>query len=689
MIKELVQFTNSLENEVFSWNLNPSEGFHLLLEINQNDETFTLQSAYYPKAKVPVEDIKDDKERVILEKCLFLEQLSTRIGTNMNKVFDLGGKKIFSCNPFIISFKKDNYSQIENSLDEFFEKGREICLNETEDIEMALLFKRQISKVLKEIKLIEQKVTIDFKGTKATEVYKPYNKLTGKQMIFIYLSKVYKKDGTEYIPKHKEVYGNYLSKKGFNQDNETYKIAELEIDETLSYHFHSKIFKKRKNSKGKEEFSTDRNEQFKEAHIINNFGINDYLNGLNAKKPYLEHKTACFQNGISQYIDERYAATLNKFDKLINTNKILPNPLPIIIDNINNDANAIDQQTYLSIYKIGFEKSLALFKDKVVKMGFTEIFQELFKNNSQQRLSNFYLFNYSGGKIRDFDFVTNFNYEIKELVIKNLFYNNEFIKDEKIKNVFEFERKVVIPIFNNGLVTRYRPDPKLENRYAFIYKYFDDIESKDYKGNMYQLVTKYRKAFYDFIYKGRSSAITSSMLLDIILTGLKDDIKLDNFKNGKHLNRDSILGKLNILFSIYDYFNITNNDLTMASKIEQFRKDLQDIIVNSRHLQDGENELFAFIAGQVVYYIQSKSKTADKSYIRLEPFLAKSRGKDFKEVIKDEFGKYKHENYSREFSYPFAEINIFSLQDDINTKDLLPYFLGGFFSDNLLFPGKQ
>ena len=57
----------------------------------------------------------------------------------------------------------------------------------------------------------------------------------------------------------------------------------------------------------------------------------------------------------------------------------------------------------------------------------------------------------------------------------------------------------------------------------------------------------------------------------------------------------------------------------MASKLEEQRVFMVALSQGEAILENDEQ--YAFAAGQVIYYLLHKSKTADKSYKRLEPFL--------------------------------------------------------------------
>lgn len=89
------------------------------------------------------------------------------------------------------------------------------------------------------------------------------------------------------------------------------------------------------------------------------------------------------------------------------------------------------------------------------------------------------------------------------------------------------------------------------------------------------------------------------------------------------------------------------------------------------------DEQYAFAAGQVIYYLLHKSKTADKSYKRLEPFLQQVHASELNKAIARLFDTYKHENFSGNFRHPFA--SVMAYQTQANMRDYLPMMLAGIF----------
>jgi CRISPR-associated protein Csh1 len=218
---------------------------------------------------------------------------------------------------------------------------------------------------------------------------------------------------------------------------------------------------------------------------------------------------------------------------------------------------------------------------------------------------------------------------------------------------------------------------------SMLFKYFDDIDPQYCKThNTYLLALKYRKALYDFIYKSNRTSFTQTAFQDVLVTGLLDDIKLDRYEGRQHSEDRNIRQKLNILFSLYHNFQPFKPDARfMPTQILEQRQSFESLANGEASLTSDEQ--FAFAAGQVIYYILSKSKSADKSYSRLEPFLQLTDAERLKQAILKVFNTYKHERFSRRFSNPFAQVMAYKTNS--NLKELMPLMLAGYFSANQLF----
>ena len=390
------------------------------------------------------------------------------------------------------------------------------------------------------------------------------------------------------------------------------------------------------------------------------YGVSDYLTGFNQKKPFLQHLTATFD--VNHRVIEDDALWLYRFSQL-KSNKQLPNPLPIFIDKKELNQAVVN-----------------IFLDKEGNISYSEIIRNVYEK--YQDLGNYYLLNIQANAIKDFDFVSSFKmYLDSKIQIKPIFTSGGDITNQIIENIFDFERKIVQKIFNNQLI-KYTKN-------GILFRYFDDIDYKPQyiTATEYQLVLKYRKAFYDYIYKSKREAISSRMFHDIM-----QSIILDEIRHNKEFKEDfSIKEKLNIWFSMYEFFDQPNNKGeigAMANLTVHLQQRIREIAENGDSHIENDNE-FAFTAGQVIYYLLSQSETANKTHALLEPFLQKSDAEQFKTAISRTLDRYKHKIHFNHQKFNKLMSEVLGYTTAQNIKNLMPIILAGYFSDNILYGKKS
>lgn len=397
-------------------------------------------------------------------------------------------------------------------------------------------------------------------------------------------------------------------------------------------------------------------------------GTSNFFNGFNSKKPFLQHLTAAFD--ITSRISVSEAKSLAEF-QLYATKGLLPNPIPVFIDKseLTNEAIQFHHRS----------------TDK--KLSHREIITELISKRKDD-LGNYYLLYFSGGIIKDFDYIAKFEYFLsqdkdddgnpKTWDIENLTAIND--KDKivhpsiKLKTVFDFERIVIRELFNNSLV---KIDEKKDN---VSMRYFDDIDPKYYRAALYSLILKYRKPVYDYIYKSMRLAIGRQQFEDICMTGILDDLKE---------NKDyAIRAKLNIYFSLYQYFDKTDKQYIMPSKIEDHKATIAQV-VDETDAHFNTDEAYAFGAGQLIYFLLSKSESGDRTHAVLEPFLQKTNHAHFNDSIAAILLKYKHA-----IPFDFKRFNMLAgeVLDYIpktSLQELRPFLLAGYFCPNIFYTKKS
>lgn len=395
------------------------------------------------------------------------------------------------------------------------------------------------------------------------------------------------------------------------------------------------------------------------------YGISDSLSSFNGKKMFLQHQSASFRYNFR--INGEDAQLIWKFYQL-QQNKQLPNPLPIFVDkeeaNLNSDV-------------------VKLFNEEG-KASYSEIISSLL-NRRRTNLQNFYLLFIQKGQIIDLDFVPTFKYVLKDkenndFQIEDLFgHESSCYFDSSKDNVFDFQINVVNFIFNRQLIQQTKTG-------SLWIKYFDDLEIKPDFGltdSIYNLLNKFRRSWYDFVYKSMHNEITMTMINEMFLDSIIDDLRHDvDEKKRKTLQ---IQKKISLWFGLQPLFDNQFKQNNMANKTQELQMKLR-IVAQTESLHIENDDEFAFAAGQIIWKLLIQSESANRTHALLEPFLQKTDPVLFKQAIANTFNQYKYKFtlYSNKYEFDklFSEVMGY-IPNIINMKEHLPMLLAGYFSESV------
>lgn len=641
MIKELVNFSKSLSEDFKSLGKKPKEGLHILLQAKENGEinstADTIHFEYYNNKMAEVS--------TFLKKCLQLQENAWMIDTN--KCLDTTTRAIHSCSPFSVGIKKDNLiggknyekrksegkSLVYDSFDNYFEKAADLL--ETVENEYIINVSESFASFF--INKSWKVVLDDIENQRATK----YDLIQSK------IEHLKEKNKQIKDKVNKAVIQEQIE----NLEEEAIIFQPLSDGEYIIFYVDVGIeFYKMTHTKYLDErlFNTSKyNTKPNSENLI--YGTSDFMNTFNAKMPFLMHQSATFD--IPNRISNLDAIALFEFEDVLK-NKTLPNPLPVFV--------------YKSELR---EKVIALYAEG--RRNFRDIIESLYQSYKDD-FQNYYLLNWSNTRdgivFNDFDFVPKFDYELKNgegIPIQNFFEIRS--KEDKgmkyygeLKNVFELEDRVFKSL--------------IQNKYHRV-NYFSEFKTDEYERMPLTFLSfsKYRKAIYDYVYKSNRNAIGGKEFDELIFNSILDDFK--------KANEYGIKDKLNYWYSLYNFFH--KNNVNMASKLKEYQEFVSDLIEGKADLEQAADEHFAFAAGQVIYYLLSKSKSEDTSFRLMEPYLQKTNCKALQENIADDFARYKHENFSRNFENVAAFV--LSYKTDQNLKRLQPQLLSGLFAKNQLF----
>lgn len=649
MIREIINFTNGLLSDIpdiMQWNIQPDKGLHVFIDIDEtgNWANQNLQQGidydYYDGKN---QDIK------LWNDCIRYQEATEYITMNKVSKFDKK-KKIHSCSPFAVAF---NFNFNDNGKSEFgikiFKKSDKPSKEELKSNNALIRAQRRI--VIEERLKDYQSNSLSIYGIKEKDgdLFSNQPFIYGKQIMGFF-------NNLHKILNAVELIAEYSLLTGKDYLHLYLRTIPIDVQEEL----HNRYVKQ-------EIFSG-------EVMLKEHLGSVGFFTAYNQKKPFLRHRTSFLKDGVCQRFSEEDAITLYTFEKLLRRKpQCLPNPLPIMIDG--REWN---------------KRVIKLFNESGDTLSFRDLLKQLFAKYNMKSLPNYYLLNLSKTKsgivINDFDFVPLFRYYLDgDIVVSNV-TNSSSLQDKSferereisIKTIFDFERVAVREVFNNSLV-KIKED-------KYVTNYFGEIDSNYVIGGtlMSNLIQKYRKAIYAYIYKSDTNAINASMFDDIMYQSVLSNIKLDTFENKRFEWNNSIKKKINIWFSLYKMFNQNDKRENMVTKINELKNEISRVTKGETDLLSPES--FAFGAGQLVSYLMDRSVSTNKTYAMLEPYLQKGKSRLLQDAIAQTVTVYKHDiNQIYKGRFEFLASQVLTYGGDIDMKPLLKYFLAGCFSPCIIY----
>lgn len=649
MIREIINFTNGLLSDIpdiMQWNIQPDKGLHVFIDIDEtgNWANQNLQQGidydYYDGKN---QDIK------LWNDCIRYQEATEYITMNKVSKFDKK-KKIHSCSPFAVAFNFNFNDKEKSELGiKIFKKSDKPSKEELKSNNALIRAQRRI--VIEERLKDYQSKSLSIYGIKEKDgdLFSNQPFIYGKQIMGFF-------NNLHKILNAVELIAEYSLLTGKDYLHLYLRTIPIDVQEEL----HNRYVKQ-------EIFS---GEVMSKEH----FGSVGFFTAYNQKKPFLRHRTSFLKDGVSQRFSEEDAITLYTFEKLLRRKpQCLPNPLPIMIDG--REWN---------------KRVIKLFNESGDTLSFRDLLKQLFAKYNMKSLPNYYLLNLSktvsGIVINDFDFVPLFRYYLDgDIVVSNV-TNSSSLQDKSferereisIKTIFDFERVAVREVFNNSLV-KIKED-------KYVTNYFGEIDSNYVIGGtlMSNLMQKYRKAIYAYIYKSDTNAINASMFDDIMYQSVLSNIKQDTFENKRFEWNNSIKKKINIWFSLYKMFNQNDKREYMVTKINELKNEISRVTKGETDLLSPES--FAFGAGQLVSYLMDRSVSTNKTYAMLEPYLQKGKSRLLQDAIAQTVTVYKHDiNQIYKGRFEFLASQVLTYGGDIDMKPLLKYFLAGCFSPCIIY----
>lgn len=350
--------------------------------------------------------------------------------------------------------------------------------------------------------------------------------------------------------------------------------------------------------------------------------------GLNAKKPYLKHKTR--KNEVPYLLSTEEVMLQKKFfDYLMNE---------VSVGHVNIYMNG-----EIGIRGTAHNELLSFREGE--KLTFTGYYLRIAKGKEVE--------------VQDADSILRYNTQIKNFKIERALpidYSKfeAGIDYEPIKELKDVIKMIHSRFFNNFM------------------NYYGDLSDKLRDEPIRRAILSSREAFFEWFYKGNTLAIRTifpSVTKDLI----KNSIMQGQMVRAKEqwMLRDAVM----------HYFS--KGDERMSDKMKPVLDTLKAKLHGEQEaIFTSDLEYFCAV-GQVAYFLLSKNKGAKKTHALVNPILNARRDQQIKEILKRLFVKYNYDiaQGGTKFKRLYAMIQGYEPEGKIN-DDALLY---GYLQDNLMY----
>ena len=367
-----------------------------------------------------------------------------------------------------------------------------------------------------------------------------------------------------------------------------------------------------------------------------------FLTNNNDTKIFLKHVTrnSIDNNGTSLFACEKCVHKSNRFEKFLKDYKIKIFPLFIDPDEISEEIRLLDHD---------------LQKDKNNNK-FAFIFDQLHKRQTKG-LFDFYLVVLSG-KYFFFDYVTGYRWHIG--TFENFFKNEKYAVTRQVLEV---------KIWTTLVDEKFR-------------EYFDSkiIDKKVKDNSQKTMVHSIKQKLFDFVYRNQNSLAVND-LRDIVLFRIEREIKNNS------VVAEKCKEYLNLFYNKHLLLHTVDDDKNLFKQISDSKKDMLESAFEKFEIND--DEVWAYYVGQIAYYLASLSKSENKNFSLLEPFINKSTTELVKRTIVEMSERYKHEISLNNKRFKLVISKILSYEINKSFIELkIPFYVGAF-DENVVYANKS
>ncbi len=364
------------------------------------------------------------------------------------------------------------------------------------------------------------------------------------------------------------------------------------------------------------------------------YGSNNYNYGLNSKKPYLELKSTNYK--VGSYVNDEDIQILNNL--------------------------------YIWLYNNGAGKTILKLPEDWKFNGIPKEEEDIIDKNT-------YIIKVVGNngtaRIDDYRYTSNYNTKIRKFICKDYL-------DKEPKIIFETENIYGLNWYTNNIW--FAENEKSSKNYIRDSYYDFDLKiSKSILSNWKkEMLKQYNNLFLELFEQEQESNFINK--LDEIAIRIIENMYIDNLKQNKNYIHNPRKA-FNLWIAYKQYFNKKGEDEEM--KINNLQEQCEKIVNEGRKIETDEQ--YYYLAGQVAYYLLSRSKADKLTQDVTEPFIKANTTKKLKNEIEFLYEKYKYDIYLNypKFNNIMSQILLQEPEDKIkNNKELI---LAGLLANNLFY----
>lgn len=372
----------------------------------------------------------------------------------------------------------------------------------------------------------------------------------------------------------------------------------------------------------------NKNDYNKEIHNTI-YGLPNNNMGLNAKKPYLEHKDRKSKPPIMEDT-QRIMLKKKFFDYLMN-------------------------QAALGNYNIFFPseegKKIKAVDGKAMPENFSGYFLRIRKDKNEAAILDFDTVSLSSDKLKKHPFNMQNILEIPDKDCEGVFYGH----------ISDMER--VMNSINEIFFSKY-----------LLGNLFNEPNEITADTSIKKSILLYRDAYKNWFFKGYTESMEKVIAntADILM---KNAIENNRYKKVQH--------QFNLKWSFIEYFQ--GGEGKMADILKKKRDSIQQKINTelSEYVSISDDDEYCYAVGQVLNFFLSRNKSNKKTYSMANPVFNIHDDKQLKEKLKGMFLKYNYDINmpSKRFGKLYGMICSYEVEQELK-QDIM---IAGFISPNLIY----